>query len=109
MPTLQARGVEIAWSERGRGPAILLVHETAANATIWDPVSEALSERARTISYDRRGWGRSSAPDEYRRTTVEEQSEDAAALIESLQLGAAVVCGAGVGAIVALDLMLRLA
>jgi pimeloyl-ACP methyl ester carboxylesterase len=107
MPTLEARGVEIAWSERGEGRAVLLVHETAAAASVWDPVAEALAARARAISYDRRGWGASSAPDDYRRTTVEEQSEDAAALLESAEAAPAVIAGAGVGAIVALDLLLR--
>ena len=30
MPALTARGVEIAWSERGEGRPVLLIHETAA-------------------------------------------------------------------------------
>lgn len=107
MPTLEARGVEIAWSERGEGQPVLLVHETAANRSVWDAVAGALADRARAISYDRRGWGDSSAPEGYRRTTVEEQSEDAAALIESLDAAPAVVVGAGIGAMVALDLLLR--
>jgi 3-oxoadipate enol-lactonase len=107
MPTLEARGVEIAWSERGEGQPVLLVHETAANASVWDGVAETLAARARPISYDRRGWGGSSAPVDYRRTTVEEQSEDAAALIETLAAAPTVVIGAGVGAMVALDLLMR--
>jgi pimeloyl-ACP methyl ester carboxylesterase len=107
MPTLEARGVEIAWSERGEGPAVLLVHETAATGAVWDAVGEALAPRGRAISYDRRGWGASSAPEGYRRTTIEEQSEDAVALLESAGAAPAVVVGAGVGAIVALDLLLR--
>jgi pimeloyl-ACP methyl ester carboxylesterase len=107
MPTLEARGVEIAWGERGEGRAVLLVHETAAAASVWEPVAEALAGRVRAISYDRRGWGASSAPDDYRRTTVEEQSEDAVSLLESAEAAPAVIAGAGVGAIVALDLLLR--
>jgi pimeloyl-ACP methyl ester carboxylesterase len=107
MPSLEVRGVELAWSERGEGSPVLLVHETAATGTIWEPVADTLAERARAISYDRRGWGSSSAPDGYRRTTVEEQSEDAAVLLESLDSGPAVVCGAGAGAVIVLDLMLR--
>jgi len=107
MPALEARGVEIAWSERGEGPPVLLIHETAATGAAWSPVAEALSERSRAISYDRRGWGASSAPEEYRRTTVEEQSEDAGALIEATADTPAVVCGAGLGAVIALDLLLR--
>jgi pimeloyl-ACP methyl ester carboxylesterase len=107
VPTLEARGVEIAWSERGEGSAVLLAHETAATAAVWEPVAEAIAPEARAISYDRRGWGDSTAPEDYRRTTVEEQSEDAAALIEATGAGPAVIAGAGIGAMVALDLLLR--
>jgi pimeloyl-ACP methyl ester carboxylesterase len=107
MPTLEARGIEIAWKERGQGPPVLLVHETAATGAVWDPLAETLASQFRAISYDRRGWGDSSEPDDYRRTTVEEQSEDAAALLEAVAEDPAVVCGAGVGAVIALDLLMR--
>jgi pimeloyl-ACP methyl ester carboxylesterase len=107
MPTLEARGVEIAWSERGRGSPVLLIHETAATGAVWNPLAEALSKEFRAIAYDRRGWGASSSPDGYRRTTIEEQSEDAAALIEAAADDPVVACGAGVGAVIALDLLLR--
>jgi pimeloyl-ACP methyl ester carboxylesterase len=107
MPTLEARGVELAWSERGEGPPVLLIHETAATGAVWDELAEALAPNARAIAYDRRGWGASSAPDDYRRTTVEEQSEDASALLGSVADAPAVLCGAGLGAVIALDLLIR--
>jgi pimeloyl-ACP methyl ester carboxylesterase len=107
MAILAARGAEIAWNERGEGAPVLLIHETAASSDAWVAMSEAISDRARAISYDRRGWGGSTAPEGYRRTTVEEQSEDAAALIEALDPGPVVPIGAGAGAVIALDLLLR--
>jgi pimeloyl-ACP methyl ester carboxylesterase len=107
MPTLDARGIEIAWTERGQGHPVLLVHDTAATGAAWEPLAQALAKEFRAIAYDRRGWGASSEPVDYRRTTIEEQSEDAAALIEAASEGAAVVCGAGLGAVIALDLLLR--
>jgi pimeloyl-ACP methyl ester carboxylesterase len=107
VPTLEARGVEIAWNERGRGSPVLLVHETAATGAVWDPLADALANEFRPVAYDRRGWGRTTEPVEYRRTTIEEQSEDAAALIEAVADDPVIVCGAGVGAVVALDLLLR--
>jgi pimeloyl-ACP methyl ester carboxylesterase len=107
MPVLQARGIELAWRERGEGDPVLLIHETAASADAWEPVAEAISARARALSYDRRGWGSSTAPDDYRRTTVEEQSEDAAALVQAVGGGPVIACGAGIGAVLALDLLLR--
>ena len=107
MPALEARGVQLAWSERGQGPPVLLIHETAATGAVWDPFEEALATEFRAIAYDRRGWGESSEPDDYRRTTVEEQSEDAAAVLEAAADEPAVVCGAELGAVIALDLLLR--
>jgi hypothetical protein len=35
MAVLAARGVEIAWQERGEGGPVLLIHETAADGGIW--------------------------------------------------------------------------
>lgn len=107
MPELEARGVELSWSERGQGSPVLLIHETGTSSKVWGPVTGVLASGARAIAYDRRGWGDSSVPDGYRRTTIEEQSEDAAELLESLGATPAAVCGVGLGAVIALDLVLR--
>jgi esterase len=102
-----AHGVDLAHWERGSGPGVLFVHETATGAEVWRPLAEALGNAVRSISYDRRGWGNSEAPPAYGRTTVEEHSEDAAALLAALGVERARLCGAGIGAVVALDLLLR--
>lgn len=108
MASLEARGVELSWSERGAGPAVLLVHETATSSAAWADVAEQIAAQGgRAISYDRRGWGSSGEPDGYVRTTIEEQSEDAAELLEVIGAGRAILCGAGIGAVIALDLQLR--
>lgn len=93
--------------ESGAGQPLLCVHETAAVADVWRPLADAIGERARTIAVDRRGWGASGAPEPYLRTTVQEQSEDVAEQIEELDAAPAIVCGAGIGAVAALDLALR--
>lgn len=86
---------------------VLCLHETATAAEIWVPLAERLEGRAGVVAFDRRGWGRSGAPDVYGRTTVSEQAADAEAVIKSLRAGPLTVCGAGFGAIVALELALR--
>src|SRR4051794_7808735 len=106
MPTLEARGVELAWNEAGEGEPVLLIHETAASGAVWEPVAREGSKGARAVTYDRRGWGGSTAPEGSQRTTVEGQSGDAIVLIESFG-GPGVLCGAGAGAIIALDLLPR--
>jgi pimeloyl-ACP methyl ester carboxylesterase len=108
MPTVEGAGVALHYCEHGDGPAVLLVHGLAADAAALAPMAaELASAGARAIAYDRRGYGGSGAPEPYHGTTVEEQAEDAAALLRGLDAGQAVVAGDGFGALVALDLMKR--
>ena len=93
--------------ERGAGPAVVCIHETATTGAVWDRLAAALEPRARVIAYDRPGWGRSPAPEVYERTTVPEQAALAAAVIEDRDAAPAVACGAGLGAVAALELVLR--
>jgi pimeloyl-ACP methyl ester carboxylesterase len=105
--TVQGLGVELAYDERGSGPAVVLIHGTALTRLTWRETADALGDGMRTIAYDRRGYGDSAAPEHYVGTTIEEQAEDAAALIEALGAAPATVCGHSAGGIVALDLLLR--
>jgi len=106
--TVEGAGVALAYAERGAGAAVLLVHGLAADAQALAPLAEAVAAHgARAIAYDRRGYGASGAPEPYEGTTVEEQAEDAAALLRGLDAVPAVVCGDGFGALVALDLLKR--
>jgi pimeloyl-ACP methyl ester carboxylesterase len=95
------------WSSGAGEAQVFCIHESAVDAEIWRPLAIALGERATVHAYDRRGWGGSPAPEGYARTTIEEQSGDAEALLEALSVERAVVCGAGIGAVIALDLSLR--
>jgi pimeloyl-ACP methyl ester carboxylesterase len=107
MPTVEGAGVSLAYAERGAGPSVLLIHDVASDAAALEPVAHALAGVARVITYDRRGYGASGAPEPYEGTTVEEQAEDAAALLRAVRGAPAVVCGGGFAALVALDLVKR--
>lgn len=102
-----AGGVELAYEEAGQGPPVLLVHGTALTRLCWRETVAELGGAVRAIAYDRRGYGDSDAPEPYTGTTIEEQAEDAAALVGALDAAPAVVCGHSAGGIVALDLLLR--
>jgi pimeloyl-ACP methyl ester carboxylesterase len=106
-PIVEGAGVALAVVERGSGPAVLLIHGMASDAAALEPVASDLAADARVIAYDRRGYGGSGAPEPYQATTVEEQAEDAAALLRALEVSDALVCGDGFGALVALDLAKR--
>ncbi len=105
---LEIRGIPVACRDTGGdGPPALCIHESASSSLVWEPLARELWGRARIVAYDRRGWGESGAPEGYRETTVAEHAEDATELLGALGLEEALVCGAGFGAVVALDLMLR--
>jgi pimeloyl-ACP methyl ester carboxylesterase len=59
------------------------------------------------IAFDRPGWGASPAPETYVRTTVGEQASVAASVLSERGAAPAVVCGAGIGAVVALELVVH--
>jgi pimeloyl-ACP methyl ester carboxylesterase len=100
--TAEGAGVELAYESEGSGTPVLLVHDIA-----FDRLALPAVRNARTIRYDRRGYGDSGAPEPYVGTTVMEQAEDAAALLRALDVRDAVVAGFGFGALIALDLALR--
>jgi pimeloyl-ACP methyl ester carboxylesterase len=105
--TVEAGGVELAYEERGEGQAAVFVHGTATSRTVWSDVLDALPEGMRTIVYDRRAYGDSGAPEPYGGTTVGEQADDLAGLIERLGAAPAILCGDELGALAALDAAMR--
>ena len=108
MPDVEGAGVALSYSERGDGLPLLVVHGMASDADAWTASLEELAAAgARVIAYDRRGYGSSGAPQPYAATTVQEQSEDAAKLLEALDAAPAILVGEGFGALVALELLVR--
>src|SRR3954451_7447628 len=105
MPVVEGAGVPLRYAERGTGEAVLLIHGMGADAQALQDLGDALAGEARVVAYDRRGYGGSGAPEPYGGTTVEEQAEDAAALLRALDAAPATVAGEGFGALVALDLL----
>jgi pimeloyl-ACP methyl ester carboxylesterase len=104
---VEAGGVELAVDDRGDGPPVVFVHGTAAGRSIWRETIDVLGDGVRAIAYDRRGYGESGAPEPYTGTTVGEQADDLAALIAALDAAPAVLVGHGLGAMAALDVLLR--
>jgi len=108
MPEVEGAGVALHYAERGDGRPLLVVHGMASDARAWAPaLAELAGAGARAIAYHRRGYGSSGAPQPYAATTVQEQSEDAAALLAALDAVPAVLVGEGFGALVVLELLVR--
>jgi pimeloyl-ACP methyl ester carboxylesterase len=108
MPHAEGAGVALHYEERGDGPPVLVVHAMGSDATTWMPALGSLAAGgARAIVFDRRGYGASGAPEPYAATTVQEQAQDAGALLSVLDATPAVLVGEGFGALVALELLVR--
>jgi pimeloyl-ACP methyl ester carboxylesterase len=108
MPEIEGAGVALHYTERGSGQPLLVVHGLASDADAWSgELDELAAAGFRTLAFDRRGYGASGAPEVYAATTVQEQAEDAAAVLERLDAVPALLVGEGFGALVALELLVR--
>jgi 2-succinyl-6-hydroxy-2,4-cyclohexadiene-1-carboxylate synthase len=95
----------IDWNvaERGRGPAVLLLHGFTGSMAAWDALAPLLAERHRVLLVDLPGHGRTHLPDPDL-ATVERSAADLAALLADLDAVPAGVLGYSLGARVALRL-----
>jgi pimeloyl-ACP methyl ester carboxylesterase len=100
-------GAALYYEKQGTGPAVLLIAGSTGDAGHFTRAADMLADEFTVVTYDRRGNSRSPRPSGWTTTSVAEQADDAAGLIDSLALSPAVVFGASVGGVIALDLMIR--
>lgn len=106
-PSAAGVGVQLHYLSSGEGQPLLAIHGIGAGAALLSDQLAGLTDHSRVITYDRRGYGKSEAPEPYLATTVIEQGDDAAALLLALGAGPALLVGVDFGALIALDLCLR--
>ena len=101
---ITVNGVGLAVDSVGEGPAVLFIHGYPLDRTVWRHPMEHL-EGWRRIAPDLRGMGRSDAPDlGYSMTTY---ADDLAALLDSIGVDDAVLCGLSMGGYVAFEFLRR--
>jgi len=104
---IQANGTELYCEVRGSGPSVLFVSGATGDAGHFTGVADTLADEFTTITYDRRGNSRSPKPAGWTTTSMQEQADDAAALIRALGAAPAAIFGSSGGGIVAIDLVVR--
>jgi esterase len=107
LPEAEINGLRLYYEERGEGAPIACIHGGGSSAMMWGDAVKVLARLGRVISYDRHGCTRSERPEPYQRTTVAEQTGDAAALLDALRATPAVVVGRSYGGAVAIGLAIR--
>jgi pimeloyl-ACP methyl ester carboxylesterase len=107
MPRITANGAELYYEVRGIGPSLLLIPGGGADAGHVARFAGSLVRDFTVVAYDRRGLSRSPRPEGWSRTSITEQAEDAAGLVNALGLAPAAVVGHSLGALIGLELLLR--
>lgn len=103
--SLLVRGVRIAYSDQGSGPAVVFLHGFPLNRAMWRPQTEALGSAGRLITIDLRGHGESDAP--LWRYSVDQFADDVAAVLDHLGLTRATLVGLSMGGYVAFAFLRR--
>jgi pimeloyl-ACP methyl ester carboxylesterase len=105
MSTAKVDSIELYYEEKGSGDPLLLIMGLAADSTAWMFQVPDFAKRYRTVTFDNRGVGRSSKPPgPY---TIHLMADDAAALLDALDIRRAHVLGVSMGGMIAQELAIR--
>lgn len=107
MPNITPNGAELYYEVRGNGPSVLLIHGGGGDCGTVIRLAEILAKDFTVVTYDRRGLSRSPRPTPWKQTSIAEQADDAAGILTVLGFAPAAVVGHSLGALVALELLLR--
>ena len=101
MATRCIDGSNICYTERGKGPAVVLLHGFPLDSRIWAAQLDALSDRFRVITPDFPGFGESGPPG--KPFTLSSLADDLYVLLEDLGAIPCVLGGLSMGGYVALS------
>jgi pimeloyl-ACP methyl ester carboxylesterase len=102
---LQVPGGRLYYEVRGSGPALLLIPGSNGDADLFGAAADLLADRYTVISYDRRGFSRSTLDEPLETGWGETHGDDARRLLESVAAGPSYVFGSSAGAVVGLALI----
>jgi 3-oxoadipate enol-lactonase len=98
------RGIEIAFTESGKGRPVVLLHGYPFDKSMWSEQIEALAAGGfRAIAPDLGGLGETKSSSEI--VTMDDMARDTAALLDHLGVEKAVICGLSMGGYVAFEFM----
>ena len=97
MPNAHLNGIDIEYQDGGSGAPVLLSHGYSATGRMWDGQRETLGNRYRIVSWDMRGHGSTSSPDDPAQYSHALTVADMHALLGHLGIGRAVIGGLSLG------------
>lgn len=100
MTTTRIDDIQLAYTDVGSGPAVVLIHGYPFNRSLWTEQAEALSSKCRVVVPDLRGFGESEATEGP--VTMNRMARDMAELMDHLGIEQAVIGGLSMGGYIAL-------
>lgn len=108
MRAIETNGVTLAVDDMGEGYPVVLVHGFPETSYSWRHIAPALQDAGfRVITYDLRGSGGSSGPDEIDGYGLVTQTEDLVGILDRIGIDQAAVLGHDWGSIIAYATALR--
>jgi len=104
---VKVNGAELYYEVRGTGPAVLLIHGTNLDSGCYGDLAGILANEFTIVTYDRRGYSRSPRPPAWESTSIQDQADDAGALLSAIGVGPAAVFGSSSAGPIALEVALR--
>jgi pimeloyl-ACP methyl ester carboxylesterase len=106
MPKVQVGDVNLNYDVRGNGEPLLMIMGLGASSAAWEPeLVEDLARTFRVITFDNRGTGQSDKPDAP--YSIEMFADDAAGLLDKLNIRRAHIFGVSMGGMIAQEFSLR--
>ena len=106
MPSANVNGHELHYEQRGEGEPLLLIMGMSGTHLSWgEPFLQLLERDFAVTAYDHRGVGKSSRTEPG--YSIADLADDAAGLLDALNLDSAHVLGISMGGMVAQELALR--
>jgi pimeloyl-ACP methyl ester carboxylesterase len=103
MPSVAVNGTDLWYSDEGAGDGVLVIHGAGSDGRMWAEDLVPLARTHRVIALNRRGYlGSGPAVTDWR-----VHGDDAAQLVDSLDVAPLAVVAHSAGSIVALDLAVR--
>ena len=100
MTLTRINDIQMAYTDAGDGPPVVLIHGYPFNRSLWNEQVAALSSSYRVIAPDLRGFGETDASDGP--ATMNRMAQDVAQLMDHLEIPQAVIGGLSMGGYVAL-------
>ncbi len=100
MNIISVNGIKLAYTRRGRGTPLILVHGFPLDHTSWNEVAPLLEDRFDVIIPDLRGFGQSTTIESP--YSISDMADDIAGLLDGLEIYKAAIAGHSMGGYVSL-------